>query len=248
MERRISIQLSYDGTAYCGWQRQPNAMSVQQQIEDNLSKVLSRETTIVGCGRTDAGVHATNYIAHSDILDTSLDLGSLRYKLNKMLPRDISIERIQEVADDFHARFDARSRKYEYRLHGSKNPFLRHFSTRYNFFADLDRNLLDECAAIVLKTSDFESFCKAHTDNKTNLCDIYESRWESSKNKNELMYTIKANRFLRGMVRLIVGASLNVSIGKLPITELKRHIEQGTRTPLMQSAPALGLSLVEIEY
>jgi len=243
---RVFLQLSYDGTNYAGWQIQPNASTVQGELEKALSQIYSTRVQIVGCGRTDKGVHATSYFAHTDI-GNELTLSDLTYKLNRMLPQDTSVHRIFEVNDKLHARFDATSRKYIYSLHFGKDPFLDRYSTYYPYRPKMNLEVLDAVAAIISSTGEFSTFCKAHGAEHHHRCEILESKWEFTS-QTQIKYHIRANRFLRGMVRLIVGSTLAVSLGQLSIDELKSHIVKGSRSPLMKSAPPQGLALVDITY
>lgn len=242
---RFFIRLSYCGTAYNGWQNQPHAgtITIQSVIESALNTFLRQKIDITGCGRTDKGVHAKDYYAHFDI--ESLDeLPTLIFRLNKLLPQDIAIHEIIKVSEDAHARFDAISRSYEYHLHIEKSPFDIH-----SFYYTYDTpkiEILNEVANLMLDHVDFTTFCKFHTDVKTMNCRITESRWE--QNGNHYIYRVTADRFLRGMIRLIVGACLQVSRGKLSIEEVKIALSEKRRTGHDWSVPASGLFLCDIRY
>ena len=244
---RYFIQLSYDGTAYHGWQRQPNGKSVQETLEGALSILLRQTVEVVGAGRTDAGVHASMMVAHMDL---SSPLGgelerNLVYKLNKLLPHDIAVQRVWPVSDDMHARFSATSRTYHYYIHTRKNPFLRDRSWLVTFPLDFDR--MNEAARRLFDYEDFTSFSKVNTDAKTNLCHITEARWEEVEQGN-WRFTITANRFLRNMVRAIVGTLVEVGRGRMTVEEFCQVIEQKNRCSAGESVPAHALFLTRVEY
>lgn len=244
---RYFIQLSYDGTAYHGWQRQPNGESVQETLEGALSILLRQPVEVVGAGRTDAGVHASMMVAHMDLsspLGGDLERG-LVYKLNKLLPHDIAVQRVWPVADDMHARFSATSRTYHYYIHTRKNPFLRDRSWLVTFPLDFDR--MNEAAQRLFDYEDFTSFSKVNTDAKTNLCHITEARWEEVEQGN-WRFTITANRFLRNMVRAIVGTLVEVGRGRMTVEEFCQVIEQKNRCSAGESVPAHALFLTRVEY
>lgn len=244
MTFRYALELAYRGTNYHGWQIQPNASSVQEEIEKRLSQLMGNvSVSIVGCGRTDTGVHASYYVLHFDS-DKNLDLNQLVYKLNKMLPDDISIFSAQEVTADFHARFSALSRTYHYFIHQKKDPFsldsLRVVST-------LDFDAMNRAAKHLLGKQDFTSFSKLHTDVKTNICTVSEAKWNQIK-ADTWYFEIKADRFLRNMVRAVVGTLLEVGYGNLQESELLTIIESKDRGKAKLSVPAQGLFLVDIQY
>lgn len=241
---RYFIELSYKGTAYCGWQRQPNAPSVQETIERSLTTLLRQPITIVGAGRTDTGVHASFYIAHFEC-DTNLDLRQdFKYHLNCHLPEDITIHAIRHVADDAHARFDARQREYKYYILTEKNSFNRELTWQYR--SDLDIEKMNAAAATMLTHNDFATFSKLGSDNKTTLCKIYVASWE--RQGNSLTFTIRADRFLRNMVRSIVGTLVDVGRGKLSAEQFQAIMESGDRSQASASAPAQGLFLTDVTY
>lgn len=244
---RYLLFLSYDGTSYAGWQKQPNALTVQGEIEIALFKLFREKISVNGCGRTDKGVHATNFAAHLNLPGVS-DVSSLIYKLNSILPNDIACNKLVPVEENFHARFDALARSYTYKIHFEKSPFKGRFSTYLPKAASFNINDLNEVALIINDTIDFSSFCKAHTDVKTMICKIKVSEWKRNDLTNDLFYRITADRFLRGMVRLIVGSTINVASGKLSIAVLTNLIKSGQRNHFMSSAPAQGLLLSAIEY
>lgn len=241
---RYFIYLSYDGTNYCGWQRQPNGLSVQEVIEKNLSVLFRRDVNIVGAGRTDAGVHARMMIAHFDADQPIDDLDNLKDRLNGMLPYDVAIKKIEAVASDAHARFDATSRLYRYYVVTEKDPFLK--NTHFRLRGSLDLDAMNECADILFEYTDFTSFSKLHTDVKTNDCEIMYARWENQG--NQFVFTIKANRFLRNMVRAIVGTLIDVGKGKLNKDDFRKIIETKNRNVAGVSVPGHALFLEEVEY
>lgn len=241
---RYFIQLSYDGTAYHGWQRQPNGQSVQETLEEALSTLLRQSVEVVGAGRTDAGVHASMMVAHMDS-PMELDCPQLVYKLNKLLPRDIAVHSVWQVDDDMHARFSATSRTYHYFIHTHKNPFLRDRSWLVTF--PLDFKHMNEAAQRLFDYEDFTSFSKVNTDTKTNLCHITEARWEEVE-QGSWRFTITANRFLRNMVRAIVGTLVEVGRGRMTVDEFCKVIEQQNRCSAGESVPAHALFLTRVEY
>ncbi|MBK9734054.1 MAG: tRNA pseudouridine(38-40) synthase TruA [Saprospiraceae bacterium] len=242
---RYFIKLSYCGTNYNGWQSQPHkgTFCVQDTIEKAISTFIRHEIKIVGCGRTDTGVHAINYFAHFDY-DGMLNSEDLVFRLNKMLPIDISIQDVMLVNDNSHARFDASSRSYQYHLHTSKSPFLP--LSFFYYYEEPDFNMLNEAAAILLDYYDFTTFCKVNSDVSTMNCHISESRWE--RHNNHYTYFITSDRFLRGMIRLIVGMCLNVSRGKVTLDEVREALEHKKRLQHDWSVPANGLFLCDIIY
>ena len=244
---RFFIELAYDGTNYAGWQRQPNAVTVQGELERALKVFTKSDIALHGCGRTDKGVHATFYIAHCDLEIDLSEVDHTIYKLNHLLPEDISCRRFIKVNDDAHARFDPTARSYTYSIHLFKDPFLKKYSTYVSYGKKLDYQLLDEVAIRIAEAEDFTSFCKMHGSDTSMRCEIQESKWHFGEDKR-LYYKITANRFLRGMVRLIVGTSLSVASGKMTIDELEKHMSAGTRGPHMSSARAEGLALTDVQY
>lgn len=239
---RYFIYLAYNGAGYCGWQTQPNGLAVQEAIEKALSVLLRTHTPIVGAGRTDAGVHARSMVAHfdGDVGDTGL----LKDKMNRILSNDIVIYDIVQVVSEAHARFDASSRLYRYYVTTQKDPFLHPF--KYKVYGDLDLDLMNRCAKLLFDYEDFTSFSKLHTDVKTNNCTIMEAEW--TRYNDDYIFTVKANRFLRNMVRAIVGTLLQAGRGKLDEQGLRRIIESKNRSAAGLSVPAQALFLEEIEY
>lgn len=241
---RYFIYLDYDGTNYHGWQIQPNGNSIQQTLMETLAVFLRREVEITGAGRTDAGVHARLMVAHFD-WDAPLDTQLLTDKLNRLLPHDISVHRVVEVHPTAHARFDATFRKYQYHVVTCKNPFRRGYAWR--LFHKLDFQKMNEAARLLFEYQDFTSFSKLHTDVKTNNCRIMHARWEQM-DTDEWVFTIQADRFLRNMVRAVVGTLVEVGRGKLSIDGFRQVIEARNRCSAGSSVPAHGLYLCDIGY
>ncbi len=242
---RYFITLAYNGTNYHGWQIQPNANSVQETLEQALSTILGRPIFIVGAGRTDTGVHAKKMIAHFDVEDELTDTFGLVSRLNKFLPPDISINKIERVSDDLHARFSAISRTYKYYITTQKNPFTTNMA--WQTFGTLDFDKMNEAARCLFNYIDFTSFSKLHTDTKTNNCKIMQAEW-TKIDENEFVFTIRADRFLRNMVRAIVGTLVDVGRGKISIDEFCKIIEKKDRCSAGSSMPAHALFLVDVEY
>ncbi len=247
MMKRYFFQICYDGSPFSGWQKQNNAYTVQECIEEGLNKLLGQSKDIIGCGRTDAGVHASVFFFHVDLIDKDYDELDIVYKLNKILPPEISVIRMISVHNEAHARFDATSRAYCYRIHFRKNPFDRKYSFRYNQSVKPNFELMNSAAEQLLLYNSFFPFCKTQSDVLNYNCKITRSQW-LKVNDYEFEFHIQANRFLRGMVRLIVGACLNVGIGKLTIQQLNSTLGLQERIPYPWSVPASGLTLVDIKY
>ena len=240
---RLFVELSYDGTDFSGWQRQPNAISVQEVLEEALSTILQDKIQIVGCGRTDAGVHALSSFFHFDCNNYNLDL---KHKLNLFLPKTIAIKNIHQVEDTAHARFDATRRSYIYKINKEKDPFNINHSHFFPQFHNLDLQKLKQASELILEFDEFFTFCKTRTDVKTMKCKIFRSEWEIDE--NQLIFHISADRFLRGMVRLIVGMCINVAQGKLSLQSVRSSLENQTRLERDLSVPSCGLYLSKIEY
>ncbi len=240
---RYFIEFSYNGKNYFGYQIQPKQNSVQEELEKALSTILRSPIKTTGAGRTDTGVHAKKIFAHFDS-DLSLDENWV-YKLNSILPKDIAIHRIFQVDDHLHARFDATYRTYEYYISLVKNPFLEDFAWQYKK-PDFDVEEMNKACKILFEYEDFGSFAKVGADNKTNLCKIYKAEWELMG--DQLRFTISANRFLRNMVRAIVGTMVDIGIGKLKAEDLHQVIKEQNRNSAGSSAPAKGLFLVDVGY
>ena len=240
---RYFLELSYNGKNYAGWQRQNNAISVQEVLEVNLSKILNNKIEIVGCGRTDAGVHAKQYFAHVDI-EKALPENFL-YRINNMLPEDIAIQKIFDVKPDFHARFDAINRTYKYFIHFEKNPFLEDYSFLL-LNKTLDISAMNHCLILILGEHDFSCFEKKGSDNKTSVCVLKDAFFE--QNENGLVFTITANRFLRNMVRRITAAMLMLGLNQLSAEEIILAVLEKKELQVKMAVPAKGLFLWKIEY
>jgi tRNA pseudouridine38-40 synthase len=240
---RYFIELAYKGTNYHGWQMQPDAISVQETLQKALTILLNATIDIVGAGRTDTGVHAKHMFAHFDF-KTEIDTPQLVHKLNSYLPKDIVIYTIFKVNDESHARFDAIKRTYEYHIHTQKDAFENEGS--YQFNQPLDIKKMNEACAILYNHNDFECFSKVNTDVRTFNCVIFEAYWSQIGNK--IIFTITADRFLRNMVRAIVGTMISVGTEKINIIDFEKIIESKNRSQAGFSVPAQGLYLTKIEY
>lgn len=256
--QRYFITLSYDGTRYHGWQRQPNGISVQETLEDALATLLRTTIAITGAGRTDAGVHARAMVAHFDY-EGELDAPQLAYKLNRLLPVDISIDKVEPVGSEQHARFSAVSRCYHYYIHTHKNPFLRHYSCEVHYPLDFQR--MNEAAAYLIGEKDFKCFCKTGADVNTTVCHLTAARWmpvaempaseqpqSVSVDEEAWCFVITANRFLRNMVRAVVGTLIDIGRRKLSLDDFKRIVDSGTRSDAGESMPGNALFLWRVEY
>ncbi|RZJ55688.1 MAG: tRNA pseudouridine(38-40) synthase TruA [Flavobacterium sp.] len=240
---RYFIQFAYNGTHYHGWQIQPNASSVQETLNKAFSVLLNETISIMGAGRTDTGVHASEMFGHFDT-EKDLDIQTLVHKLNSYLPKDIAIFDIIPVHDDAHCRFDATKRTYEYHINTVKNPFLQELSWYFN--QKLDVVLMNEAAGILLNHTDFQCFSKVNTDVNTFDCTIFEAYWRIENRK--LIFTISANRFLRNMVRSIVGTLINIGLHKISLDDFENIIASKSREKAGFSVPAHGLYLTDITY
>ena len=241
---RYFIYFSYDGTNYHGWQIQPNANSVQEELQKALTTLLRKDVEVVGAGRTDTGVHARFMAAHFDY-DAPVDFHQLKYKLNRLLPRDIAVSNIEQVADDMHARFSAVSRTYRYYVTTCKDPFNRNYSWQTHF--ELDFALMNEAAALLGDYEDFGAFCKSHSDVKTTLCDVMYAKWHQTSD-DSWYFEITANRFLRNMVRAVVGTLVEVGRHRMTIDDFRKVIEGKKRTEAGESMPGHALFLERVEY
>ena len=240
---RFFIQIKYRGTNYHGWQLQPNANSVQAEINKALSTLFQEDINVTGAGRTDTGVHAQEFFAHFDTQQL-FDLKKYCFKLNCMLPQDIACVELQKVPSDLHARFSASKRTYEYWITPQKNPFL--MDGAYFFHHPLNVNAMNAAAQMLIRKADFSCFSKSNTDTFTNDCHITQASWEL---KNDLLvFTISSDRFLRNMVRAIVGTLLEVGLGKVEVTEMENIIASKDRSKAGSSVPAHGLYLTNIKY
>lgn len=240
---RYFLELSYNGKNYHGWQVQPNVVTIQEKINDGLSKLLKTPINIVGAGRTDAGVHASQMFAHFDF-DALVDVENLKNRLNSFLPDDIVIHSIFEVDKKAHARFHATKRSYEYRIYIGRNPFLLDVTWQLHR-NKLDIDVMNKAAKLLLNHDDFKCFSKT-TDVKTYICDVTEAYW--NQKDDLLVFYITANRFLRNMVRAIVGTLIDVGLHKISITEFKKILESRNRSEAGFSVPARGLFLTKVEY
>lgn len=240
---RYFLEFAYKGTNYHGWQYQPNATSVQETLTKAISTILKSDIELVGAGRTDSGVHAKQMFAHFDF-DQEIDIPYLSHKLNSFLPKDIAILNIHKVHEDAHARFDATKRTYEYHIHTKKDAF-ESDNSWYNQ-NDLNLDKMNEACKILFNYIDFECFSKVHTDVNTFNCKIFEANW--TKVDNRLVFTISADRFLRNMVRAIVGTMVNIGLEKVSLSDFIQIIESKDRKKAGFSVPAHGLYLTKVEY
>ena len=250
---RYFLHLAYNGAAYRGWQRQPDATTVQGTIEATLSKILNEEVQVTGCGRTDAGVHAEKYAAHFDTSKPVPD--SFPHRLNRLLPPDIAIRSVEPMGPapepgvhGQHARFSAKHRAYRYDVIAEKDPYRAALAWHYHAFAKLDVERLNEVAAMLMAYQEFAPFCKSGSDAKTMRCELREARWERSAGGGELHFYIGADRFLRGMVRLVVGACVQVSLGEMTLEDVRDAMIAQTPVRRPLSVPAGGLFLTEVRY
>lgn len=241
---RYFVTFSYDGARYHGWQIQPNGDSVQERLQWALSLLLRNDVSLTGAGRTDAGVHARMMVAHFDV-NTTLDCVQMAYKLNRLLPQDIAVSGVRRVADDMHARFSATSRMYRYYVHTAKNPFLRNTSCELHY--PLDFKKMNEAAQVLMEYEDFGAFCKAHADVKTTLCKMMYAQWHQTSDTT-WYFEIRANRFLRNMVRAVVGTLIDVGRGRVTIDGFRQIIEGKKRSNAGESMPAHALFLEDITY
>jgi len=241
---RYFIKLAYNGSRYHGWQIQENAHTVQAELNQKLTLLLGQEINVVGCGRTDTGVHAREFYAHFEIEGTLDQLSDTTYKLNRFLPEDVVVFNITLVPGDLHSRFSAISRTYRYYISQQKNPFTLGLS--YPYYRALDIDAMKTASGFLLNFSDFTSFSKLHTQTQTNLCKITEARWDVFG--DQLVFTITADRFLRNMVRAIVGTLVEIGKGKLTAQDMVTIIEAKDRKKAGFSVPAEGLFLEKIDY
>ena len=249
---RYFITFSYDGGRYHGWQIQPNGVSVQEKLEWALSTLLREDISVTGAGRTDAGVHARMMVAHFDVRSQEtgdrsqeLDCQQLTYKLNRLLPQDIAVQKVEPVDDEMHARFSAKWRTYHYYIHTSKDPFLRAYSCEIHY--PLDFAKMNEAGRRLLSYEDFGAFCKSGADVKTTLCQVTKAQWVQTSDTT-WYFEITANRFLRNMVRAVVGTLVDVGRGRLSIDDFCKVIEGKQRTEAGESMPGHALFLEKIEY
>jgi len=245
MATRYFIFLSFRGTSYCGWQVQPASVTVQAVIEEALSTILREKISTTGAGRTDSGVHAKLFCAHFDSSHSDLETSkNLLTRLNRFLPADIAVHSIKKVKNEAHARYSAISRTYRYYVTKNKDPFRE--DTSWYVSCHLDVEIMNKACQMLISTSDFTSFSKLHSNAKTNVCNVHYARWEDKGNL--LVFTIKANRFLRNMVRAIVGTMVELGRGRLALDDFEKIIVARNRCKAGKSVPAKGLFLEDIEY
>lgn len=247
---RYFITFSYDGGRYHGWQIQPNGDSVQARLQEALSTLLREQISVTGAGRTDAGVHARMMVAHFDTNACfealeGIDCGQLVYKLNRLLPYDIAVQKVERVSDEMHARFSAKSRMYRYYIHTTKDPFRRAYSCELHYPLNFD--MMNEAARILMEYEDFGAFCKSGADVKTTLCEVSFARWIQTS-ETSWYFEIRANRFLRNMVRAVVGTLIEVGRERLSIEDFRKVIEGKLRTEAGESMPGNALFLEDIVY
>ncbi len=255
---RYKITLSYDGSQFCGWQIQNDAITIQECLQNALSTLLKEDTTVTGAGRTDSKVNAISYVAHFETAARDLDAGDFGYKINAILPRGIVVHSIVPAADDFHARFSARMREYKYFIHRKKDPFVSGYSYLYTFRIDVDK--MNEAAALLLGEHDFSCFEKVGSDNKTSICKVSYARWETytpdhvrlmgypAGEDDYLVFTIRADRFLRNMVRAVVGSLLEIGRGRHDQDWMGGLLQGGSRSDAGESVPGHPLFLTKVEY
>lgn len=255
---RYKITLSYDGSKFCGWQIQNDAITVQECLQNALSTLLKEDTAVTGAGRTDSKVNAIGYVAHFETAARDLDAVDFGYKINAILPHGIVVHSIVPAAPDFHARFDARMREYKYFIHRRKDPFRNSYSYLYTFKIDVGK--MNEAAALLLGEHDFSCFEKVGSDNKTSICKVSYARWEPytpehatlmgypAEEGDYLVFTIRADRFLRNMVRAVVGSLLEIGRGRHDIAWMEGLLEGGTRSDAGESVPGHALFLTKVEY
>ena len=242
---RYFVTLSYDGTRYHGWQIQPNGVSVQERLQEALSTLLREPIAVTGAGRTDAGVHARMMVAHFDWKGDAIDGQQLAYKLNRLLPYDIAVSKVEMVSEDMHARFSATSRMYHYYIHTTKDPFQRAYSCEIHY--PLDFAKMNDAARILMTYEDFGAFCKSGADVKTTLCQVTKAEWVQTS-PTTWYFEIRANRFLRNMVRAVVGTLIEVGRGRLSLDDFKKVIEGKQRSDAGESMPGNALFLEDIVY
>lgn len=239
---RYFLEISYDGTNYHGWQVQENAITVQQRINNAMEIVLKKPVETIGCGRTDAGVHASQFFLHFDA--NIIQKEDFVYKLNSILPLDISIKKIINVEAEAHSRFDATLRTYHYHIHRNKNPFKNLYSWYMHYPVDMET--MNKACKLLIGEKDFKCFSKTNTQVGSYVCTIHEAFW--IENEDGISFTISANRFLRNMVRAIVGTMIDIGRGKMSLESLESIIESKNRSNAGASVPAQGLFLSEVKY
>jgi len=242
MKNRYFLEIAFNGSNYHGWQRQPGQVTIQSVMAEHISTLLREELKVHGCGRTDAGVHARKFYLH---FDTNQELNlDFRYKLDSFLPKDITAKKLYTLSKRIHARYDAIKRSYEYIISCGKDPF--HVGMAVTYFEKFDIDLMNEACKVLLKYNDFESFSKTNNSHNHYLCNLFEAHWKNQENL--LIFSITANRFLRSMVRLIVGTMLDVSRKKINIEKFRKIIEDKDRTKAGKAVYANGLYLVDVQY
>jgi tRNA pseudouridine38-40 synthase len=244
---RLLFSISYDGKSYAGWQRQPNALTIQEVLEQALYTITRSETPIVGCGRTDAGVHASSYYFHCDIPDDYVGIDNVVYKLNSVLPSDIVVHHVNPVDDEFSARYRATKRSYEYFLHTQHNPFIREYSYYYPQLRELPTERINGFCQFISTQNEFKPLCKSNSGVDHYKCTIYDVRFVELDG-GRYKFCIQANRYLRGMIRLMVGAMLNYARQKLNMEQLSISFAEQVQLPLNWSVPGHGLFLSEVLY
>ncbi|OGU65861.1 MAG: tRNA pseudouridine(38-40) synthase TruA [Ignavibacteria bacterium RBG_16_36_9] len=237
------LTIQYEGTDYAGWQIQENALSVQEVISNSIKQILQEDISLIGAGRTDAGVHALGQVANFTV-NQQLDLSKLKYSINSVLPKDISITNIETVEEGFHSRFSARKRSYIYLISNQKTPFFQRYS--YTYYSELRPEKLNELSSTLIGVKDFTSFSKINPEVQNKICEVYEARWR--RHKNLLIFYIEANRFLYGMVRAIVGSLLKTYSSDNGISSLKNILDQKDRGVAADAVPAKGLFLYKVKY
>mgnify|MGYP002420525027 CR=1 FL=1 len=242
---RYFLELRYNGAAYCGWQRQPDQPSVQQTLERALATLLREKIEVTGAGRTDTGVNASYYVAHFDCAAPVPDPAHTVYKLNFLLPGDIAVGSMTPVGADAHARFAAREREYRYYIEPRKNPFTR--DATWQYYVPLDMERMNEAAASLLEYDDFTSFAKLNSNNKTNICRVMHASW-TADGQGVLCFTIRADRFLRNMVRSLVGTLVDVGRGRYDVEEFRAIVESRDLSRASGGAPAEGRYLWDVAY
>lgn len=244
-QRRVAMLVRYDGTDFCGWQRQPNGRTVQEVLENALSKLNSDSpVSVTGAGRTDSGVHARGQVAHAQV-HARYDDAHIQNALARMLPRDVAVIRLKTVQPDFHARFMALERCYQYRIISEPDPFLRRYSWHLPGYK-LDPDMLHRAARIILGAHDFTALSKHNPDTPGTVCNVRQAAWDCTG--NGLEFTVCADRFLYGMVRLLVGLQIDIARGKRPLDDVGALLAHTARDRQSQAAPACGLTLTRVEY
>lgn len=241
--KRYFLDIAYNGTNYHGWQIQPNAISVQEVLQDSISTILKERVDVMGSGRTDTGVHAKQQLVHFDF-EMKMSAQDFLHKLNGLLPKDIAAKTLREVYEEAHVRFDATERAYQYFINQRKSPFLENLS--YQFSYELDMDLMNEAANKLIGEQDFESFSKVKTEVNTFLCTVTKAKW--TQTEDQLIFEVRANRFLRGMVRALVGTLLDVGRKKLAVADFVSIIKSKDRAKAGRAVPPQGLFLTEVNY